>query len=516
MQAVSAGYAPYTDVRYVGIKITFGLVDTDAAETGVPELPTGAQIPPSQPDQVQSGGDMTYGIASAEKNQWILDGGAKIMPENLDGVHTGYWSSALSDGNAEFTVPQQLGYSFPQPVSCAGFTLSFDDKSPWNFASKIKIETKDSSGAVVTSAVYDNDKVKFTASQPTERFTELNITFLNTWLPCRRVRLAGILFGIIQEYGPDNLESASWIEEISPDMSAFPAGKFEFTFDNRDRAYDIANPKGIYRFLQDDQKISASLSINGESVEMCSALFETSKVSGDGLTATITSGDFVSALDGISYNGGASGTWTFLEAVTAIKAASGLSFDIDIPQDIGARTVGKAIPANTKCREALRLAAQAAKTTLRFDRTLTLTARDIDMTAPGDGINGGNAESLSGISDTGRINTVYLVVKDSFSDAETTYTAQNLEEGESVRAKTVNNPCASDGQGVAQWLLAAAQDRVKYTIPARGNPALDTLDVLTISDIYGGTEKAYITKIATAYNGGLSQDITAAVREAVQ
>lgn len=188
---------------------------------------------------------------------------------------------------------------------------------------------------------------------------------------------------------------------------------------------------------------------------MCRALFETSKVSGDGLTATITSGDFVSALDGISYNGGASGTWTFLEAVTAIKAASGLSFDIDIPQDIGARTVGKAIPANTKCREALRLAAQAAKTTLRFDRTLTLTARDIDMTAPGDGINGGNAESLSGISDTGRINTVYLVVKDSFSDAETTYTAQNLEEGESVRAKTVNNPCASDGQGVAQWLLDA-------------------------------------------------------------
>lgn len=516
MQTVSTGYTPYADVRYVGIKITFGLVDTDAAETGVLKLPTGAQIPPSQPDQVQSGCDMTYGIASAEKNQWILDGSAKIMPENLDGVHTGYWSSALSDGNAEFVTPQVLQYSFPQPVSCIGFTLLFDDKSPWNFASKIKIETKDSSGAVVTSAVYDNDKVKFTASQPTERFTELNITFLNTWLPYRRVRLSGILFGIIQEYGPDNLESASWIEEISPDMSAFPAGKFEFTFDNRNRAYDIENPKGIYRFLQDDQKISASLSINDKVVDMSNTLFESSKVSGDGLTATITSGDFVSALDGATYNDGASGTWTLLEAVTAIKAASSLDFIVNLPQDIGARVVGKAIPVNTKCREALRLVAQAAKTTLYFDRTLTLTAKDIDIAATGDSIDANNAESLSGISDAGRINTIYLVVKDGFANTETTYIAQSLEEGESVRAKTVTNACVSDGDGVAQWLLAIAQDRVKYTIPARGNPALDTLDVLTISDIYGGTEKAYITKIATAYNGGLSQDITAAVREAVQ
>lgn len=82
---------------------------------------------------------------------------------------------------------------------------------------------------------------------------------------------------------------------------------------------------------------------------------------------------------------------------------------------------------------------------------------------------------------------------------EATYTS-----GSGKNVKTVSNPCAYNGQTVADWLLACYNRRVNYKTPNRGNPAVEIGDTITIYDAYGANGNAAVTNIDLNYNGGLA------------
>ena len=508
MQSVSPSYAPYTDLRAVDLKVKFELIDTNAAEDGTATA-TRARYP-TQIQQVMNGESMSQNITDLTPNQWILNGKNKFIPRNISAIHTGY-RSVLSDNNAKLptTSPPTITVEFNQDISCIGFTINFDEFSPYAFASHFKIETYDANGQTVSQGEFDNDSTVATANLSSYKFRYADFIFTDTWLPMSSVNVASIIFGVIQNFTPDNIASASMIQEISLDMSTLPANQFSFTFENLDKSYNIINPAGIYKFLQDEQKIETTFEINGETVNGGKYVFFSSATSNDGLTATINAGDYMTALDGCTYSDTGTGTWTFRQAVDAVITSSGLNIEVSIIAPIGDRLVYKAIPENTKCREALRMLAQAAQCVLFFDRYNILTAKEIGADNIVDSINEDNAESLSGITNEGRINTVYLTVEDKASNTKNIFKAQQLEDGETERAASVSNPCAYEGQAVADWLLGVKSKAIKFTIPFRGNPALDPGDTVNIDNIFNVTTPANITKITTSYNGGLKQNIEA-------
>lgn len=514
VQPVSNSYAPYTDLRVVSLKVKFELIDTIAAENGTASGIGITPLYPTQINQIMNGEGMSQNITNFTANQWILNGTNRFIPQDISTIHTGY-RSVFSDENAKMPVinPPILSVEFTQDISCIGFTINFDEFSPYAFASHFKIATYDANWDTVSEGEFDNDSTVATVNLPSYKFRYVDFIFTDTWLPKSSVHVASIIFGIIQNFTADNISSASLIQEISLDMSALPANQFSFTFENLSKSYNIINPEGIYKFLQDEQKIEPTFEVNGEAVNGGKYVFLNSATSDNGLTATITAGDYVTALDGCMYSDTGTGTWNFQKAVEAVIASSGLNIETNIPVAIGNRLVYKAVPENTKCREALRMLAQAARCVLYFDRNNVLTANMLSSYDIVDNITENNAESLSGVKNTGRINTVYLTVENKTNNTKNLFTAQQLESGETERAISVSNPCAYSGQAVANFLLSAQSRAITFNIPFRGNPALDAGDFIDVDNIFGVTTTANITKITTTYNGGLKQTIEARGRD---
>ena len=173
--------------------------------------------------------------------------------------------------------------------------------------------------------------------------------------------------------------------------------------------------------------------------------------------------------------------------------------------------VSKAIPQNTKKREALRLLAQASACTayMKLDGVLhfgNLTVAD----TPVQTLTGDELYNFDGVSISNKVDAVQLRVRDSFANTEYIYTA-----GEGENVKTINNSCVYTGNGqyVADWLLACYQRRRNYSVSNQGDPALEIGDTLKIYDAYGQNLNAAMTGFTLSFNGAI-EIVTTAIGEA--
>lgn len=504
MQTVSTQYNPYADVIRADVIVSFELVDTEAADTGTPA--SNGSRPPTQISQILDYSAMSDIFATCEAGEWALDGTRKILPQAYTSLHTGYWSSQLSDENAEFSVNPVITVSFSADVSCVGFSLQFDAASlPY----QVKITTT-KSGTQVSQGIFNVQGAELIAELPSDGFDTATFEFIGTWMPYSYIKLAAVMFGIVQKFDKNSIISASQLISIDPAMETLPAGEFVFQFDNTDQKYNFLNPSGVYKFLQQQQKINVNYEINGDTVNGGSYLFYTSESDYDGMTATINGTDYAMYLDSALYSITTGGTSTFAQAVTDVKTQSGLDFETNIPETIGNRPVAHEIPDNTSCRDALRLFAQAARCCVYFDRNGVLQVWDMTEADPVAVIDDTNATSVSGVSITERINTLQVKRDSSTENPEEQATAQQLEPGEMVRKKTIINPAAgASPQDVANWLLSVYQSRTRYSLPTQGNPALDPGDVLNVNTIFGMSGDAFVTSVSTTYDGSLLQTVEA-------
>ena len=240
--------------------------------------------------------------------------------------------------------------------------------------------------------------------------------------------------------------------------------------------------------------------------------FEKAESDDNAMTVKITAYDRLYILDDGECNIGQSGTWTVAEAVAAVIADSGVALRTSIPDAIGSRIIGKAIPQGTSHREALRLIAQAGMSVCYMGRGDALTFVQVaapDGSGEYDILDNDRMGQLPKISDQGLVNQVVLTVRDEYSQTkETVYTAANIQAGDPIKSLSINNPLAQ-GQAVADWILAQNQYRVQYDVSERGNPAREVLEWVQISDIYGGQKLALVTKETYNYSLGLSGELVA-------
>jgi len=496
MQQVSANYSPYTDVRSIGISISFALIDTAASgnttvtDNGAEQFSKVAQLIAAE---VKSPGK----IMTMEDDLVQTDGTWIPMP---DGMIVPYWSTALSDERGSFSSPPTLTMNLSAPASSAGFTMLFDDPAKcWPGTVRITAYSGDSRLAqqefTVTEAI-------LVANMPVDDYDTVKVEFLNTPAPYRRIKMYQFIFGIIQEFDQSMVVTAEFEYGVSIDCSSIPSRKLTFTFDNKDKQYNFLNPTGIYKYLQNGQSVYTGISINSESVNTGQFAFQKATASDDALTAQITANDYVMRLEKDKYTGGQSGTWTLTEAVSAIL---GDDIQTDIPASLASVIVGKAIPADSTKREALRLVSQAAQCTCWCDRDGVFVFRDLVIGTSVDTLTSDNMYGLSGISVGEFYDCVKLTVDDSYSESDPVeYVA-----GSGVNVKTYSNPCAINGQQVANWLLATLQRRLQYDPSNRGNPAVEIGDTITIYNAFDAAENAVVTGQTLTYNGGLKANTKA-------
>lgn len=496
MKTVSTSFAPFADSRVVDFNVRFELLDTNAQGAATPST-SGAEACSQLSQLTDDITSMSEKYASLEPGLWRLGGGFKIIPDSVTGKQTGWWSNVLSGADGVFETAPWLLFSFGSTaISTVGFTMAYDDKAN-QFPTQVKITTYGSDGTtVIAQDTFDVSGAHQIIEFACENYYSVKFEFLKTSEPCRRIRLCNVVFGIVQTFDKDSLQSVNIKAGADVAAEAFQTSEMAFVFDNADHKYNLINPNGLYAYLQQGQQLITTAIIGGESVETGKFAFTKAEASDDELTATITANDYALALDGAQYNSGSNTTSTLAAALTAVLSGTGITFTTTA----GSTTVSMAIPVGTTKREALRLLAQAACCSIWFDRDRVLHVEPLTVSETADDeLTADRMPSLGGIRVSEPVGQVVLTVRNEFADTENTYTS-----GTGTPVKTVANPCVANGQTVADWLYAQFNRRVRYEKPNRCNPAVEVGDTLNIADAYGENNNAVVTEISIKYDGGLS------------
>lgn len=484
----------------------FELIDIDAAEDVTVTATSEAAI--SNLDQMHNSNiEITSKIATLEQNYFLLDSSFEL-PVETDNGELGWWSNEVSDENGNLEIPQVLEFNFTEDHSSMGFTIVFDDKAN-EYAADFTIQVYNSTDILLDEDIKTGNALNtYISEMPVDGYRKIIITFTKTSKPNRRVRVCEVAFGIIQTFDKSNTTAMNLLYEVSLNAETLPYNELNITIDNSNKKYNMINPNGIYKYLQQGQELDVKLGIGPteeevELINMGRFYYITSSAEDDSLTTKITANDLFYTLGNSICKTGVTGTWTVTEAVYAVINDSGLSITTSIPTTIGSRTINKCIPKNATHREALRLIAQASMSTCYFDRNDILVFVEIAESTVVDTLDNVNMYKPPKVVDLGRMNKIELTVKDEYAGTESTYTATNKEIGESDKVKTYNNPLAYDGQSVANWLLSMAQKRIKYQLQERGNPAREIGDTVKIYDAYNENRNAIMTKEEFIYDGTL-------------
>lgn len=497
MQATSPSFAPYDADRWVDFTVRFELLDVNARTSAVPSVSGQENI--SQLDQLTDMVDTMGGkYATLEDNCWVLDGTMDLLPDDVAGVQTGWWSDVLSDQDGVFSEPPQLWFSFGGiPISTVGFTLPFDVLTN-NYATSIRATCYAANGTtVIAQQTFTNGEALCILDMPVQNYYSVRFDFLATSKPYRRIRLCECLFGIVQRFNWNSLETIDLTYGADLAAEALPSRQLTFSFNNLDKKYNLINPSGLYSYLQEGQDIYAHTIINGEAVDM--GVFEYTSANGkdDDIIGEITANDYVlSTLDAAVFTGGSNTTNTLQNAVSAVLSGTDIAASLAKPS----YTVSMAIPTDTTKREAIRYLAQAAMCSVWVDRAGVLQIRPLTVgTEADDELDANRMDSLGGISVSQPVQKVRLIVRNEFTtdlNGNPRTTETQYEAGSGAKEKSYSNPCiaAANGQAVANWLLAQNNRRVHYDKPNRGNPAVEIGDTLKIYDAYGENRNAVVTE----------------------
>lgn len=510
MVNASSTYQPYADERRIKLEASFELIDVDAAMLATGVASTGTFF--SQLEQTFD--KITYmsrTLATVEPDEWKLDGSYALVRANEFNDETGYWSQFISDENGNTDV--RIVYTFETSQTSRGITVTFDDRTG-NFATDFKVVAYGADGNEIASAeITNNNSYVVIADMLAENYTKLEINFIRTNKPQRRVRVAEVTFGYLKAFDGNDIVSIKMEYETAIDGTSLPSNKMTLTIDNTDRRYNIINPTGIYRYLQKGQGLNASIIINGERISMGRFYFSSSQSYDNSMTVAITAYDKMYQLDSVTTIIGATGTWTLGEAVAAIVEASGTTIAVDMSDELSKRTINKWIPQETTVREALRLAVQAAKCTCYFDRLDVLTFAEPQNSTFVDHLNNDCMATLPKITDTGLINSVEVKVNNEYVEdfEEIIYTASDIADDEEESKLSISNPLVASAD-VAEWLLQMSKYRINYDISERGNPARELMDVVNVADVYGENKNGITIKETFTASKGLSGTLKVVTR----
>ena len=423
MVQTSNTYNPYAYVRHCDIKAVFELIDVNAHLIATVTASDFCELSRFRQthDRIES---MSVKYASMECDYWRLDG-TFILPKKNDTVsQNGWWSERISNEDGVFADSPQLTFTWQSNRKSVGFTICFDDKAE-EYPTLFKVYAYDYTGFLIGETTVHNNSVRCFVDLPVDGYRTLVFEFLETAKPVRRVRVAEVLFGAVWQFDRENIVSASLETAFSATSENLPVSEFNIIIDNSAKEWNMANPAGIYAYLQQQQPIKLWFAINSEWVFMGQYYFTSATAEDDALTARITAHDKIYQLDRIKYRGSASESWAFSQAIEAVLDYSGISIEFSIPTDIGSRLISGTLPEDISCRDAVKILSQAGRCSCNINRNGVLTFFDpLTEQEPLDILDFDKMSSMPKIFVGEKVNVVELVVRK--ESGETVYNASNL------------------------------------------------------------------------------------------
>lgn len=165
-------------------------------------------------------------IATAEPNGWGLMHDYEVRNKQP----FAYWSKARSGADCVFTTPPVITVDFSVQQTSTGLTFTFADASK-DYCRKISVAWYQD-GAIKSSGTYYPDNTRFVVENVVEAFDRLVITFEETSLPGKRVKLEKLMIGVLREIEGDELTSAKFVHEVDLISDIVPINVFDANFNN--------------------------------------------------------------------------------------------------------------------------------------------------------------------------------------------------------------------------------------------------------------------------------------------
>lgn len=235
------------------LKVKFNIVDPETN----PDLSSNSEEIFSDLDNIKETTiPQSKNYATLEKNFWLLNDSQPIYgSEELEQT---YVSSYMSDKNCLFSDKACITLTSSVYLTTLGLTMVFDSIDK-NYAKKLKVKAYRDSTMIMdkdyTLSSY-SDRLIFADNEELVRWNKIEIYFIESSLPYRRIRVNQLLFGIMETYTDENLTSAESKEKTTMINSELPTHTFKFTIDNMNKLFNPDNPQGWYRYILQQQPIS--------------------------------------------------------------------------------------------------------------------------------------------------------------------------------------------------------------------------------------------------------------------
>lgn len=561
MISVSGTYAPFPPVRHVGLGVTFGVFSLSAKPTAAVSGSDGA-LPGRLAQTINDGRAASGKYATLEPGLWRLDGSFSILPDNLAGVETGWWSSSLSgeDGvYASDAAPAARAASSSVVVSGDAVTVTIPDASITVSGDTVTLASPSmrvsSSGSALTvnldggGAVVDGSAPFVRYDFPAPVSTIGWDLFFDAKTGQYPTQILVSLFGeggvLRSEHTFSTSGTVQFLELAAEDyygvqftflVTSAPFRRvrlLEVVFGHSE-AFDANTVGGcVIRYALDpiaDTFPSAEIEFTFDNSDKKYNL-----LSPEGLYEYLQEGQHIDASVSIDGEPVHLGSYFFRTAeitdnvimptirgndivmaldeqvfsagntaqMTLAEAVDMVLDGIDVSVQFGGDEAGRpVVPVlqSVSRREALRLLAQAAMCSVWCDRRGVIRMESLVLGDPVGELTADELYDYTGVSIADPVDAAEVVVRGA-DGSEVVYTAGG---GKNVRS--INNPCVAPSMGaaVAEWVLMWSNRRRRYAVKNRCDPAVELGDTIRIHDIYGGRGTAVVTSIEVEYTGGLS------------
>ncbi len=167
-----------------------------------------------------------------EKNRWVLDGTGSLFPENPEEYQWGVVSSTISGEDGSFAdedIPI-LVIQFESLQSSVALAFDFDLHTE-EYLSQMEISYYNGD-EIVAEHVYEPNSKSYCCVGEVKLYDKIEIRMLKTSVPYRRARIFMMYYGVIREFGVDELEKVSVLEEINPINEELSINTMQFAVRN--------------------------------------------------------------------------------------------------------------------------------------------------------------------------------------------------------------------------------------------------------------------------------------------
>lgn len=513
MQNVSNEYkeAVYAPKRMTKGRVTFDISDVTARGDVNNISTTSESIISDKSQLINKKREPSINIATWEKDRFRLDGSFAFADDTMaNNGELGFVSENLSSENGVFVLQPTLAFTFNDLHSSMGITLTFDVLND-EYATEFIINAYDGANNLILSKhVVDNDMVQATIIGQFFLYKKIEVIIIKWCKPHKRARVVEVDFGVVRVYTDKKLVAINYIEEMDIISRNISAAEFKFTIDNLNKEFNILNPEGFNKFLQERQLVTPELGVvTGTAAEFIPVgeFYLRDWTSDEGSsTSTFIARNIIDIMDSYDYeNLEAKSNYTLYQMLIDLFIICKVTnYYIDPAlQNI----MTKGLVKKTTCRNVLQMIATAGMCNVYVDRLGRLFVKQSPLAM-------GNPVDTIALKDMPKEPQIKLdniikrieVLYYSTLDTHSLYFEENSEVKEGDNIKVENNTLINtliQATNVAKWILRQLSYRAMYTANWRQNPAHELNDVVIMEDIYNQNKKAILTKIELSYQGYL-------------